>query len=226
MQRCNLFNHSHKGLKALLYDTGLSLQHTDFWNVEEAGKIILRLREIISLFGKHAYGEDSFVLSEVKKYEPSVGDAFAQYHEEGMALGESLSGAVTAYETAAVITGKAWVAEKIIKLYNRFIVFHIDLMEKEEELLNPILWRYYNDQELSDMKKRVLAYLPAPLHVKMNNWMLKGMNIGEIVGWLRNVEESNGGFIYEALLNSAEIALPWQRFDMVIKGLEEQVIAA
>ncbi|MCG2616876.1 hypothetical protein LZZ85_21445 [Terrimonas sp. NA20] len=226
MQRFNLFIHSHKGLKALLYDTGMSLLHTDFWNVEDSGRIILRMREIISLFGKHAYGEDCFVLAAVKKYEPSVGDAFEQDHAYGRELAEELSAILTAYEAAAVITDKVWVAEKINMAYNRFLVFHIEVMEKEEEVLMPILWRYYNDQELLNMKKQVLSKLPAPLHVKMNNWMLKGMNIGEIVGWLKNVERSNGEFIYEALLNSAEIALSWQRFDMVIKGLDEQIAAA
>jgi hypothetical protein len=226
MQRCNLFNQSHKGLKALLYETGLSLQHTDFWNVDDAGKVIVRLREVITLFGRHSYGEDCFVLSAIKKYEPSVADAFERDQARGRELAELLSGTLTAYETAAIITGKAWVAEKVGKAYNRFLLFHIDLMEKEEDLLNPILWRYYTDEELSGMRKMMLSHLPAPLHVKMNGWMLKGMHVGEIVGWLKKVEQSNGEFIYEALLNSAEIALSWQRFDMVIKGLDEQVAAA
>ncbi|MET0463142.1 MAG: hypothetical protein ABW007_08305 [Chitinophagaceae bacterium] len=226
MQRCNLFTHSHKGLRALLYDTGMELLHTDLWNVEDTGKMIIRMREIISLFGKHSYGEHCIVLSAVKNYEPSLADAFEQDHARGRELAEELSAVLTAYETASVITDKAWFAERITKAYNRLLVFHIDVMGKEEEVLMPILWRYYNDRELLNMKKQVLSHLPAPFQVKMNNWMLKGMNIGEIVGWLKHVEESSGEFIYEALLNSAEISLSWQRFDMVIKGLEEHIAAA
>jgi hypothetical protein len=226
MQRCNLFIHSHKGLRALLYDTAMSLLHTDLWNVDETGKIILRMREVISLFGKHTYGEDCFVLSAVKQYEPSVADAFEQDHVRGRELAEELSAILTAYETASVITDKVWVAEKISIAYNGLLIFHIDMMSKEEQVLMPILWRYYNDQDLLGIRKQILSHLPAPLQVKMNNWMLKGMNIAEIVGWLKNVEQSNGEFIYEALLNSAEISLSWQRFDLVIKGLDEQIAAA
>ncbi|MEI9911533.1 MAG: hypothetical protein WDO71_18900 [Bacteroidota bacterium] len=75
MQRYNIFLQVHKGLKALLYDTALKVQHTDFWNVEEAEDTIERINEVVSLFEKHAHSEDTYVFSVVEKYEPSVADA-------------------------------------------------------------------------------------------------------------------------------------------------------
>lgn len=225
MQRYNLFNQVHKGLRALLYDTAVRVQHTDFWHIDEATTTILRIRELISLFDKHAQCEDSFVFTAVKKYEPSVADLFEQDHAKDHQLGEELSAALHAYEVASVITAKAWLAPKIGAAFNRYMVFNLEHMAKEEETLCPILWRYYSDEELFAITMEIVAQVPAASIAKMNRWMLRGLNVAEITHWLKQVESNAPEFVYQSLLAAAENELSEHRFRQVVKGLSEVMAA-
>src|SRR5258706_13753386 len=80
MQRYNMFDHIHKGLRAMLYETALLIKHADFWNVEEAEAVIERINDVIHSFEQHADTEDTYVFPAVRKYEPSVADVFEQEH--------------------------------------------------------------------------------------------------------------------------------------------------
>ena len=226
MQRYNMFNQVHKGLRALLYDTAIFIQHTDFWNVDEAGDALRRIREVVSLFDRHAHAEDSFVFPAVKQYEPSVADLFEQEHIKDHQLGEELLGASSAYAAAAVITGKALIAPRICQLFNRFVAFNLEHMTKEEEILNPILWRYYSDEELVEITRQIVSQVPAHVMTKMNKWMLRGLHTGEITGWMKNVEANAPASVYHSLLAAAENELPENRFRRVVKGLSEVVVNA
>ena len=81
-QRFNIFNQIHKALRALLYDTALTLQQTYFGNPDEVETALEKLRLILDIFDKHADHEDQFVLPAIQAYEPSLVDAFEKEHVE------------------------------------------------------------------------------------------------------------------------------------------------
>jgi hemerythrin-like domain-containing protein len=221
-----MFNQIHKGLKALLYDTAIHVQHTDFWNVDDAGAVIARIREVVFLFDHHAHSEDNFVFPAVKKYEPSVADLFQQEHITDHELGEALAAALAAYETAPTLNEKVAVAPLISPAFTRFLVFNLEHMAKEEDVLNKILWRYYSTEELVGITKEIIAHIAPPVLAKMNSWMFRGLNVPEIIGWLKQVEANAPEFVYQDLLDTAGQALGEQRFRQVTKGLNiDKVIA-
>jgi hypothetical protein len=148
MQRYNLFYQAHKELRVLLYETGLQLQHTDFWNVDQAETMLRRITEMVALFEEHAHGEDEFVFTIIGNYEPSVEDAFRQEHVKKRLLSQMLGECVSMYGAAAIITEKAQVGKLLQGAYMKFMVFNLEHMGREEEILNPILWRYLTDEEL------------------------------------------------------------------------------
>lgn len=226
MQRYNIFNQVHKGLRALLYDTAMQIQQTDFWNAEEASGTLRRIRAMISLFDKHARCEERFIMAAVKNYEPSVADLFQQEHSRSRLLAEYLAGAVKAYEVAPVITGKSLIAPKITGGFNRFIAFSLEHLTKEEEVLNAILWRYYSDEELFNITKQMALSASPIIMAKLNKWMLHGLHTGEIIGWMKNVEAHAPEPVYQSLLATAEKELSEQKFRQMVKGLSETIAIA
>lgn len=160
MQRYNIFHQVHKGLKALLYETALQVQHTDFWNVGEADDVIEQIDEVIRLFEKHASGEDTYIFPVVEKYEPSVADAFEQEHVKDHFLGQLLAGAISLYKNAGIITEKSEAGKQVHAAFSKFMLFNIEHMAKEEDVLNPILWRYYTDAELMAITQQIIANIP------------------------------------------------------------------
>nr|MBP7555794.1 hemerythrin domain-containing protein [Chitinophagaceae bacterium] len=100
MQRYNMFHQVHKGLRAMLYETALCLQHTEFDDAVQARESLAQLQEVIYLFNKHAHSEDTYVFPAVEKFEPAVADAFEQEHVKDHELGELLDQAIAAYGAA------------------------------------------------------------------------------------------------------------------------------
>lgn len=221
MQRYNIFHLVHKGLRALLYETALQVQHTDFWNVEQAEQTIDRIKELIKLFDKHADTEDSFVFPAVEKYEPSVSDAFEQEHVKDHILGQLLSSSLALYKAAAIITDKAESGKQVQSAFMKFMFFNLEHMAKEEDVLNNILWRYYSDDELKAITEKIVAKIPAEYMAKFSKWMIRGLNTPEITAWMKQVEKTAPDFVFKSLFATAEEELSRKRFREVVDGLTE-----
>ena len=226
MQRYNMFNQVHKGLRALLYETALEIQHTEFWNIDQATETIARIREVIALFDKHAYSEDNLVFPAVEKYEPSVADAFAQEHVRDHELGEQLDEAIARYERASVITAKADAGRAIHSAFVDFMVFNLEHMAKEESVLNAILWRYYSDDELVGITHRIVSSISPDQMAAYSKWMLRGLNTCEIIQWLSEVEKNAPDFVFKGLFDAAECELSPRRFREVAEALSQGAMRA
>jgi hypothetical protein len=226
MQRYNIFHQVHKGLRALLYETALQIQHADFWNVEEADEVIERINEVIRLFEKHAHGEDTLIFPAVEKYDPAIADAFEQEHVKDHLLGDMLAESLSRYKNAAVITEKAEAGKQVHSAFVKFMVFNLEHMAKEEEVINKILWRHYNDAEIMTITRRIIASVPQDYLVQYNKWMMKGLNNAEITGWLKAVEENSSEPVFRSLFATAETELPEKRFRLVLEGLTEGAMLA
>ncbi|HTD94104.1 MAG TPA: hypothetical protein VK644_09845 [Chitinophagaceae bacterium] len=153
MQRYNLFNQVHKELRVRLYETALEVEHTEFWNVDEAETTLRRIAEVVEFFEKHRNTEDNLVFTIIGNYEPSVKDAFGQEQLKGRLLGQMLSECIVMYRAAAIITEKAQVGRLLKSAYVKFMMFNVEHMAREEDVLNPIAWRYLTDEELKNVNR-------------------------------------------------------------------------
>ncbi len=226
MQRYNIFHQVHKGLRALLYETAIQLQHTDFWNVEEAEEIIDRINEVIRLFEKHAHTEDTRVFPAVEKYDPAIADAFEQEHVQDHLLGKLLAESISLYKAAGIITEKAEAGKKIQATFVKFMTFNLEHMAKEEDVLNKIVWRHYSDAEIMAITQQIIANIPTEYIAINNKWMMRGLNNAEIVGWLKGVERNAPEAMFQLLFSTAEKELPQKRFRQVLEGLTEGAMLA
>ena len=226
MQRYNIFQQIHKGLRALLYETALQVQHADFWNVEEADDAIESIEEVIRLFDKHAHSEDTLVFPAVEKYDPAVADAFEQEHVKDHLLANLLAVSISGYRSAAVITEKAEAGRQLQDAYAKFMIFNLEHMAKEEEVLNPILWRHYKDEELMGITQQIISKIPQDYMARYSKWMMRGLNNAEITGWLKGVEKNAPEPVFQALFATAEQELPERRFRQVLESLTEGAMLA
>jgi iron-sulfur cluster repair protein YtfE (RIC family) len=226
MQRYNIFHQIHKGLKASLFETALKVQHTDFWNVDEAEDVIEQINEVIRLFEKHANGEDTYIFPVVEKYDPSVADAFEQEHVKDHFLGQLLAGANSLYKNAGIITEKSEAGKQIHAAFSKFMLFNIEHIAKEEDVLNPILWRYYTDAGLTAISKQIIANIPQDYMAQYSRWMMRGLNNVEITAWLRTMEKNAPEVVFQSLFATAEKELSERRFRQVLEGLKEGAMLA
>ena len=221
MKRYNIFFPIHKGLRALLCETAQLLQQTSFTDVDEAADAIDRVKSVVSVFESHASKEDNYVFSALDAFEPSVVAAFEQEHEEDHELGEHLQKWVTAFEYAVAPSAKQSIGDELVKSFIGFMVFNLRHMAKEEQVINPLLWRYYTDEELHAITQKILASIPPEEAAYFSRWMVRGLNNAEILGWLKGVKNSAPQPVFASLLGIAEEELHPHRWNFVQEFLTE-----
>lgn len=223
MERYNSFNLIHKGLRAALFQTALQLQQTDFSNDAETEQACNKVKEIVMLFEGHAHKEDSFVLPAISEYEPSVVAAFEAEHETDEKLGAALNDCVARLEAAATTVEKSIVGRALTESFIAFMVFNLEHMAKEEDIINKVLWRYYSDDEIRVLTSKIAQSTPPWMMDFYSGWMLRGISNPEAVTWMRSIQKNLPPVAFQTLLQKAEQVLPVKRFGQLTQSLTEGV---
>lgn len=226
MQRYNMFHQVHKGLRALLYETALCLQHTEFEDTVQAGESLDRLQEVIYLFNKHAHSEDTYVFPAVEKYEPSVADAFEQEHVRDHELGALLGQAIAACGAATDVAARLEAGCQVQQAFIAFMIFNLEHMGKEESVINPILHRYYKDQELHAITQQIVSAIVPEDMACFSRWMIRGLHNAEISQWLKEVELHAPEPAFQQLFLSVEKELSPARFRQVLEKMTDGAMMA
>jgi hypothetical protein len=224
--RYNIFNQIHKALRALLYDTALTLQQTHFANPDETEPALAKVRSVLDVFDKHAEHEDHFVLPAIQHFEPSIVDAFEQEHVEDHALAEDLRGLLSTFDNESNTGKKIELGYNILHTFIAFMTFNLEHMTKEEVVLNDRLWRYYSDAEIIVLNQKIVAAILPEEMAFTAGWMMKGMSNAEITGWLKGVQKDAPEFVFSMLFTIAEKELPYSRFRKILEDLTEGAMVA
>lgn len=223
MERYNSFNIIHKGLRAALYQTALQLQQTDFTEEDQTEETLNKVREIVMLFEGHAHKEDNFVLPMINEYEPSVVAAFNAEHEEDDRLGKELNRAVENIANSSTILEKIVSGRELNESFVRFMVFNLNHMAKEEDIINKILWRYYSDDEIKAVVAKISKADPPWIHEFYVTWMIRGINNLEAVNWIKATEKGVPPIVFQSLIQKAKQELPAKRFQKISRSLSENL---
>ena len=224
MERFNIFNQIHKGLRAALYDTALQLQQADFTSASESESVLEKVKEVVMLFDEHAHKEDTFVLPAILQYEPSVVDAFEQEHVADFALAALLSDAVKQLDSLLKAGDREAAGRKLNVIFVEFVAFNLRHMAKEEDVINNILWRYYTDGEILQIQNRIVEST-TPWHQDFfSKWMLRGINNAEAAAWLMAVQRTAPAIVYQTLFSKARQEYSKKRFQQLVDSLQESVV--
>ena len=219
--RYNTFYQVHKALRAMLYETAIELQQTDFNNEDQAVSLLNNIASVIDPFYKHSYNEDHYVFAAVPEHEPSVIDSFAQEHVKDHALGGKLRTLINMYSSSEGEEERTQLGSAIRKAFVEFLSSNLDHMAKEEEIINNVLWRYYTDDQIRAIERKIVASQTPESAAIVWKWMLRGLSNNEISNWLKLVEKTAPGPVFNYLIAAAEGELPAFRFQKVSDRLTE-----
>ncbi len=226
MKRYNIFYEVHKGLRALLYETALKIQQTDFIINEETEQLPEHIKNVIQLFNKHAHSEDQFVFAAIHTYEPEVVDVFEKEHLKNHSLSEHLANLLSTFSNAIYDDEKLQIGQLLYQAFIEFMIFNLEQMTKEEEIINKLLWRNYSDEELFGIAVSILANTPLEQTTQFTKWMMRGLSNIEITNWLIDVKNTGPDFVFQSLLKTAEQQLIPQRLQLVQEALTEGAMIA
>jgi hypothetical protein len=225
MQRFNSFNIIHKALRAMMYDTALTLQQTYFADVQEAEVALAKVESVVHHFEQHAYYEDTFILPAIEAFEPELVQEFEKEHAADLEIGNRIATLLNIYHSLETSEERINCGSCISKSFRDFLVFNIDHMAKEEIEINRALWANYTDSELLDLNEKITWTVPSESKIEMAKWMLRGINKAEAINWLESVKQTSPSFVFDALLDMTYTELPEQiRTEVQEAVMEEELL--
>jgi hypothetical protein len=93
-------------------------------------------------------------------------------------------------------------------------------------VINPLLWRYYTDEELHSITEKILSNIPPKEMAFFSRWMVRGLNNAEISGWLKGVKNTAPQPVFQSLLGIAEEELHPHRWNLVQETLTDGAMVA
>jgi len=226
MKRYNMFNNIHKALRALLYEESVALLQCDFTVRAEAERISKRVMEVVDLFENHADTEDNYILPLIMEYEPSVSLAFQEEHIADKELCLKLRFLALQLPDTQEPAEAEQTGRFLQFAFQEFVIFNLKHMAKEEDILNNLLWRYYEDAQLKVFTRNIIAAQSPEKLALASRWMMRGLNNMEIIAWLRQIKGEAPEPVFNGLLNLAEAELSRERWDLVSDMVFSEYIAA
>lgn len=221
MERYNIFNQVHKGLRAFLYDTAMQVQQTDFAPAAEAIQTLERIEKALHYFSRHAQYVERFLFPFIKEYNAALTTVFKQQYQAHAVQIQQLQGLMQAYYQASGREEKITAGKFIQQAFTGFVITHLDHMTREDNLINGILWRHYSDTALLGLEKEIVSQLPPRDLAALSKWIIRGMNNTEIIEWLKAIEKTTITPIFRAFFASAEKELPENRWQKIQEALVE-----
>ena len=186
--RFNGFAMIHKALRAMLYDTAMSLQQTDYSDADAMQPVLQKLEAIIHTYDDHADHEDTHILGIAAAVNPALAASFEQEHIIDRQLGANLTNAIESYRMASDATGRLRAGHHIFYAYNAFIAFNLTHMNKEANELNEVLWAQCSDAEIQAINSKIAASVPPEQAAQNFAWMMRSCNNTELTGFLRLIQ--------------------------------------
>lgn len=208
MVRFNTFKKIHKGLRYLMFDTSIRAQQTDFMNEAECLALVHQIEEMLALFESHARNEDHYLLAPVTKFDHVISQVFEAEHEEDHQLGDDLKQSLLHWEQAQTSMKRFVAGEHLLHCLNEFIAFNVRHMNKEEDILNKVLWQHFTDDEIKLFEQEIIQNTPPEKMRLYAVWMVRALSNPEITTWLREVKQHAPPPVYEMLVNIIKQELP------------------
>lgn len=190
MQRFNPFNMIHKALRAMLYDTALSLQQTYFADAAEAEAALQKIETVLNQFEQHAHHEDTYLLPSITYFNPWLANEFEKEHETDSTLCNRIKHLLNIFRATTLPEERLVAGSAITKAFTEFLVFNLQHMAKEEIVLNQALWQHYTDAELMQLNQTIVANIAPEDKAISSQWMMRGVNKVEAINWLKGMRQN------------------------------------
>ena len=214
-QRYNIFHRTHKGMRSMLFDAGARIQQTDFTKGKQAQAAIDAVKQTTRSFLYHLSKEDHILYHSVILYAPYI----IAMIEQGNAKDEQLAKAIDKItERYSGLESKTELNAFGLELQAAFFEFTaavLQHMNKEETVLNELLWTNYTDKQLVALEVEMLKQSTPEACTWYTGKILKELSNTEIILWINGIAEHASSNIIEKLISTTQRVLPIDRWQMI-----------
>lgn len=184
--RHDIYANIHRALRLFMTDTLGRLGWLDTDDADEVAATVGQLGALLAMCRGHAESENRFVHTAIEARRPGASVRIAEEHEEQ-------HGTLAALETEAATLAAAPTPALAQRLYRHlalFIAENFEHMHVEETAHNQALWAAYDDAEILDIERRIVAALPAEKMGLVLRWMTPALPPAERAAWLGGMQQA------------------------------------
>jgi hypothetical protein len=151
----------HKGLRNALSQLSLLAGKTNFANQQEVEQLYQLGTDVFKLLTIHATDEDEVTLAELEKRCPGCSKHDMENHKEIHMAQEKLEALLLMLNNASKLNHD--VTDEGAEFYLSLSEFHGKYLEhtaEEERITQPLLWKYFTDEELASHRSKIMSKNP------------------------------------------------------------------
>ena len=188
--RENLFRPVHKGIRAMIYRLGQRLGTTDFANVAESNEIAEQLKRdlvgstsncILCMLQAHSSHEDKDFFAAIRKFDE---DPVRMMMAEHAIIVRRIYGVAKLCDELTKLTdpdARIETGDRLVLDANDLFAFYLAHLNNEEAVLIPVMWEYFNDEELRALRAQFYNRIPLPMFEEWMRWTLPALNMNELI---------------------------------------------
>ncbi|GAB2659887.1 hypothetical protein GCM10027036_11910 [Flavihumibacter cheonanensis] len=223
MRRFNIFQTSHSALRAQLLDASLQLQFTNFTKPQQVQHRFDQVIELVLACQRQAEEESRYIIPALLVFEKKVPECFAASQQvRNSPLDRILDHMLVFDKEAGSDRANKWAGVLFRASFRKLSDWVIQAMQRQEEMLNPLLWKHYSDDALYMLQLRIEGKQPLSEWLELCSWMIKDMDDEDIAIWLNSMESGLPAPVFELLLEKILGQLPLLKWDMVEERKREE----
>lgn len=211
--RLKTFDIPHKGLRNLLSQVTLLAGTTDFTDKTQVSRLHQLGRDLFFLLSEHAHDENTVMLAALNQRQPGAGDHNEAEHEiiekQQAELEEMLETLVAKAQNGEEAE---YLAERFYFEMNRFQSGYLLHMLEEEEETQRLLWKYFSDAELIEMRKQIIGRMAPATLLQWFRFAAPYMSHAARLQWLRPVKAAVPPPFFSQIMETLEVVLTGAEF--------------
>jgi hypothetical protein len=156
MTRFDLFGAVHKGLRAALFDAVVQTGRVDFEQSEDALKVAAVVRRALGFLAEHAEHEEREVFPDVARLSAELAAELAADHSHVGGLEKQIRALLDRIPGAAACE-RVSIGRRLAHRLALLTAEQLEHMEREETVVNRLLWAHRADEQLLVLHARVVA---------------------------------------------------------------------
>lgn len=185
MKRMKPYDVPHKGLRNALSQVQLLAGKTDYSNQNDVEQLYKLGEDVFKILTIHATDENEVTLAELEQR--CIGcslhdvDDHKQIHLAQDKLEKLLASIYTNSKAGQDVTEDG---EAFYLAFSEFHAIYLEHTAEEERVTQPMLWKYFTDEELASQRGKIMAKNPPQTLLIWFRFVIPSQNIKERIGLL------------------------------------------
>ena len=192
MKRINVFSFPHKGIRYAFPQLIITAGKTNYSDLKEVIRLYYLGSDVFKILHLHAADENEVTLKKLENRLPGAADHNFEEHEHIEFAQSNLEYMLKAIlQKANEGEDASLLGYEFYQKLNDFYADYLKHMAEEEKVTQKLLWDYFTDEELLEIRKEIMSRNSAEDMLVWFKFILPAINSKEKEGLMRGVKNMN-----------------------------------